>query len=453
MNTDPKQNDTDTPARDKSPFAKAFKTLGKQIKGLFLRNLPWKLLAGFLALCLWAGLITQDPTLTRERIFSDVQVSLTGTDTLRRNGFILLSGAQEEPVNVRLRVDVPQREYNTVSASNYNPRIDLSRITETGNQALRISSTSSTTFGIVQEIFPDTLEVVVDEYYSNPRVPVSLERSGQFPKGFHGTAPSLDPSYVTVSGPKSIVSRISRVVVSFDVSSLRPQLGLVRTAVPMRFEDPNGDPVESSLIEVTNAGVLLRSIIVEQMLYPTKTLPVNSQVLTTGKPANGYEVKSITATPNILVAAGDELGLTALDSLFIDKGVDVSGKSESFTVEVTLRQPSELVYLSSKSVVLSIEIGPVISAREFKQLKFSFAGKPDGHTVISELKNVSATLTGPTLLLDTLKTADLSVYVDISGLEPGEHEVPLLLEVKNANPQSVTYDISPKLVKFRLESN
>ena len=45
-------------------------------------NLGWKLLALFLAVALWAGLITQDPTLTREKTFSDVQVNITGSDTL-----------------------------------------------------------------------------------------------------------------------------------------------------------------------------------------------------------------------------------------------------------------------------------------------------------------------------------------------------------------------------------
>ena len=40
---------------------------GKRLLAFVARNWPWKLLSLVLAVCLWAGLITQDPTLTRER--------------------------------------------------------------------------------------------------------------------------------------------------------------------------------------------------------------------------------------------------------------------------------------------------------------------------------------------------------------------------------------------------
>ena len=74
-------------------------------------NWPWKLLALLLALCLWAGLITQDTSLTRERVFYDVPVSVAGEDTLRRtNGLIVVSGLDEDHLTARMRVDVPQGE-------------------------------------------------------------------------------------------------------------------------------------------------------------------------------------------------------------------------------------------------------------------------------------------------------------------------------------------------------
>ena len=67
--------------------------LGRAFKAV-INNWPWKLLALFLAVCLWAGLITQDPTLTRERVFTDASVGITGADTLRRNGLIVVSGLE-----------------------------------------------------------------------------------------------------------------------------------------------------------------------------------------------------------------------------------------------------------------------------------------------------------------------------------------------------------------------
>ena len=118
MNAEPKK----AAEQPRPSLRKALKGAPQRLWRLIYHNWPWKLLALFLALCLWAGLITQDPTLTRERVFTDVTVSVVGPDTLRRNsGLIVLSGLEDENLTARLRVDVPQREYNTVTASNYNP--------------------------------------------------------------------------------------------------------------------------------------------------------------------------------------------------------------------------------------------------------------------------------------------------------------------------------------------
>ncbi len=453
MNLEPEQNEKKTVAPEKRTIWNEVKRLPPKIWRVFLHNLPWKLLAIFLAICLWAGLITQDPTLTRERVFVDVPVTMMGADTLLRNGMVVVTDWDQEPLSARLSVDVPQREYNTVTSAHYNPRIDLTRITQTGRQALKIATTSTTAYGTVREVVPDSIEVVVDEYITNYRVPVNIERAGQYPKGFYGTTPSLDPAAVSVSGPKSIIDQIARVIVDFDVSHLPAQAGLIRTAMPMRFVDRDGKDIVNDLIDVTSAGVLLRSVVVEQTLYATKTLPISSLALTTGVPAAGCEVKSVTATPNILVAAGDEIGLKALDSLFLEKAVDVSGQSESFTVEVEINQPSELVYLSAKTVTLSIEIGPTISVKEFDGLKLLFWDQTEKRTVHSDLTSISLTLTGPSTLLDGIKPTALTAYVDVTELPEGEHELPILLNIDGVDEQKFTYDISPKLAKLRIEIN
>ena len=47
------------------------------VRNVLLRNWPLKLLSLVLALALWAGLIAQDPTLTRDKVFRDVSPSTT----------------------------------------------------------------------------------------------------------------------------------------------------------------------------------------------------------------------------------------------------------------------------------------------------------------------------------------------------------------------------------------
>ena len=77
MNAEPKK----AAEQPRPSLRKALKGAPQRLWRLIYHNWPWKLLALFLALCLWAGLITQDPTLTRERVFTDVTVSVVGADT------------------------------------------------------------------------------------------------------------------------------------------------------------------------------------------------------------------------------------------------------------------------------------------------------------------------------------------------------------------------------------
>jgi len=451
MNLSPEEQEKKDPLLQKTTLLAAIKTLLIRIWKSLLHNLTWKFFAVFLALCLWAGLITQDPTLTRERIFNDVPITILGSDTLQRNALVLLTDFDNEPLVVRLHADVPQREYNTVLASNYNPRIDLSRITQPGTQTLRILTSSTTVYGSVQEVVPDSVEVVIEDYVTNYRIPASIEIIGQYPKGFYAATPSINPSTISISGPKSVIDQVARVVVDFDVSNLRAQPGSSRTALPVRFVDASGNPVESKMIDVTNAGVLLRTVIVEQTLYPTKTLPVASQAIITGKPSSGYEVKSVTSTPNVLQAAGDEIGLNALDMLFIDTPINVTGKDESFTVEIEVKQPQELVYLSSKTVIISVEIAAIIDSREFEGLRINYVDRSTQRMVSSDTKLVFVTLTGPSVQLSKLKRSALSAFIDVTDLSAGEHELPIMLDIQGAIGDIYSYETYPPLVTIMVE--
>jgi YbbR domain-containing protein len=449
MNTEPARK----PDKPEKAVRGILAGLPRKFWRMFSHNLLWKLLALALAIGLWAGLITQDPTLTRERVFTDVPVSVTGADTLRRNGLIVTGGLNDASGRVLLRVEVPQREYNSVVTANYNPRIDLSKLTDTGEQSLKITTTSTTTYGNVTEVSPDSVTVTVDKYVTSYRLPVTVRVAGEYPTGFYGASPTLDPSIVSVSGPESVVSRIARVVVDFDVSRLPPQAGLLRTALTPAYEDAEGNRLDSALVEASSAGVLLRSIVVEQQLYPTKSLSLNTLALSTGTPATGYEVKSVTPTPGVLIAAGDETALSALDSLFVEHAVDVSGRSTSFAAEVKVRKPSELVYLSSDSVMLTVEIGPSLAVRSFEDVPLTITGTGANLRASSETKAVSVSVTGPKLRFDTLKASALKAFVDTAGLLAGTYALPVKLTVRDTDEKTYTYAITPQNVAVTIEAD
>jgi len=426
------------------------KTLPKRLWALIANNLQWKLLAVVLAIGLWVGLITQDTTLTRERIFSDVPVSITNSETLRRNGFIVVHGLEEESATVRLKVDVPQQEYNDVTYFNYNPRLDLSKITEAGEQSVKVNTTSSSAYGTVTDVSPDSIPVVVDAYITNYRIPVQVQVTGDYPEGFYGTPPSVDISYVTVSGPESIVSQIARILLTYDVSSLPAREGAIRTALPFQYIDMEDHPLDSSLIEPTSTGVLLRSIVVTQELYPVKNIALNQSMLIAGVPAKGYEVKSVTVSPSTIIAAGDETTLSTLQTLFLDQAVDITDQDAAFTAEVKISRPENIVYLNADTVVLIIDIGPVYTTQTFEDIPLSIRDTPEDLVSASETTKAAVSVTGPALAMETLRTSKLKAFVSAEGLTPGTFDLPIQLIIDREDADVFTYTLTPQSIAVTL---
>lgn len=439
------------PTSEHSEQAREMQAMANSLLQLVMKNWGFKLVALVSAVILWAGLISQDPTLTREKVFSGVTISVTGQDTMKRNGYIVVSDLDEIRRDAYMRVEVPQMQYDNASASTYNPRVDLSRIKETGSITLRVTTTTSSTYGAVSEISPNTLEIEVEEYITRYRIPVLVYTTGEPPEGFYATTPSVDPPLVAISGPKSLVEKIVRAEATIDQTTLPAREGTVRTAIPFRLIDTQGKEVESKLIEVTSESVLLDTVIIEQNMYATKAIDLSQVGLITGTPAEGYEIKTVTITPSVITAAGRSTGLDALDTLYADSQVDVGEMTESFTQQLRVRKPSGLNYLSADTVTVAVEIGPVIKSRTFDDVKIEIIGVGKGLTAALSSKTCSVTVMGAQLWVDSLRKANIILRADLAGLEEGEHEVPVTLLIANDNGESYTLEASPAMVMAEIK--
>ncbi|MGN0779357.1 MAG: YbbR-like domain-containing protein [Aristaeellaceae bacterium] len=423
-----------------------WKELALAVLRVATHNWGFKLLALVLATALWAGLISQDPTLTREKIFTDVTLNVTGSETIKRNGLMVVSDLNSLLQGATLKADVPQMQYQNAQASYYNARIDLSRITQTGVQEVRVLTSNSTAYGSVSEVSPATVSIEVEEYITRYRIPVRVDTVGTVPVGYYATLPTLDPPLVTVSGPRSLVEKVACAEVVLDQSTLPEREGEIRTAVPFRLLDEQGNPVESTLLEVIGQSVLLDSVVVEQTMYSTRTIALSDLGLVSGTPAAGYEVKSVAITPEQVTAAGDEDALAVLDTLYPEGSVSVEGASQSFQQQVKVRKPSELVNLSSDSITVAVEIGPVIRSRIFTNVKISVTGVEDGQRAATDIRNVDVTITGAQLWVAALKSNALTLVCDASGLAEGTYQLPVICQVADSEGQTFSVEVAPETV-------
>lgn len=416
----------------------------RKIKSILLENWGTKLLAILIAIALWAGLITQDPSLTREKQFTDVSVNIMGAETLKRNGYIVLENLAEVLDDVAVRVSVPQGQYTAAQASNYSIRVDLSRITTAGEQTVKIMSTNSTTYGTVTEIVPPAVTLTVDQYVTRYRIPVTVVTEGEPPEGFYATEPSTDPPMITVSGPRTLVQRIVSAQVVADQATLPAQEGTVRRALAFTLVDETGAAISSDLLEVTSeASVLLDSIVVEQTMYTQRTVEFSDLGLVTGEPAEGYEIKGIYITPASVTIAGRASAITDINVLYAENTVSVRGLDQSVNKSLRVRQPSTIKYASTDMVNVAVEIGPIITSRAYETI-VSLQGLSASLREVGGIRTATVHLTGAQPWLDTLSSADVSLTCDLSSITaPGTYTLPLTCEVAGSEGQTYTSEIVP----------
>ncbi len=433
------------PNREKKDHARRDLILSK-IRSMLLDNWGTKLLALFIAIALWAGLITQDPSLTREKMFTNVSVSVTGSDTLKRNGFIVLEDIDEVLDDVSVRVSVPQAQYMAAQPINYSIRIELSRIRQAGEQELRILSTNSSAYGTVTQIDPPTVKLTVDEYITRYRIPVEVVTEGEVPEGYYASAPSTDPPMVAVSGPKTLVEKIVSARVVADQSTLPAREGTVRRALAFTLVDENGQAIQSDMLQVTSESVLLDSIIAEQTVYSQRMVEMSDLGLVTGAPAEGYEIKGVYISPASVTIAGRATIIDELKLLYADSDVDVSGRTESFSRSLRVRQPSTVKYVSTDTVTVAVEIGPIITSRAY-EARVELQGLRTEFREVGGTRTATVFLTGAQPWLDSLGAGDVTLACDLSGIaETGTFALPLNCTVKGSEGQSYTYEINPTTV-------
>lgn len=381
------------------------------------------------AVVFWSILVASDGTLTREKTFQNVAVSVTGESTLKSRGYIVMDDLDSLISGVKLTVEVTQSNYSRVSGTSYNPHIDLTQVTGEGENVLNVAF-SSQLYGPVVSCEPSSVRVNVERYITR-RVPVVLETSGGLP-GYYLDSAKTDPTMLSVSGPQSLVSQVARAVASIDVSLLSGERRSDRNSVQIRLQDAAGNTVESDLIEITNQTVLTDTVVVETELVPMREVPLEVESLVTGEPAEGYELLEVTASQeSLLIAAADEV-LDAITVLTTDQPLSIEGATQDVTGTVRLRRPTGIENTVPYDVTVTARIGEMTAQRTLRQVQVEVDGLDDSLRASLSREKQTVQLTGPYTFINGLSQSDVRLFVDVNGLGEGTHVVPVQISIDNA---------------------
>ena len=328
------------------------------VKHIVCHNAILKVIAVLISVVLWAGLISQDESITRDKTFQNVNVSVTGTEVLKNNGYIVVSNLEEKLKDVSFVAEVPQKQYENAEASAYNLRLDLSRIKGTGEQEIKIQSTNSATYGKVISVNPSSITVDVEDYIIRQRIPVAAPfMEGEIPEGWYMVTNSVDPALVAVSGPKSVVQTISKAAATINMNEIEWSEKTFIDSYKIKMYNRTGEEVDSSLLSVTTSSLSIDSVVIELSLLPCEYYDTDDLVQISGTVAPGYRITGVKISPeSIMVAARQEV-LDQLADLSLEYNtVNVENLKETKGFQLKVLKPSENAVLSNDTVTVMVEI-------------------------------------------------------------------------------------------------
>jgi YbbR domain-containing protein len=284
------------------------------------------------------------------------------------------------------------------------------------------------------EVVVDVEPIIAREYPVQVAVPVGLPADQRLEQ------PTIEPKSVTISGPRSIIGDIARVVV-------RPELGgnpddLARGARPIPL-DIAGREVTSPRMEINPASVVVT--LPARTLRSSKTVPVRYSIV--GQPAAGYQIGSIQTTPAQVNIVGDADLLQRVTALETEP-IDITDRRQSLNQTVPLRVPTG-VTAEQPNVLVDVGIAP-IEARVRLTLNVIPTGYAPGLRVQVVPGTVDVTLKGPVPRIQEIDVGALRAEVRLQGYGPGTHVLPAQvigpgldrLEVVELQPARVTVQLS-----------
>lgn len=414
------------------------KLILRHLWGALSQNLGWKIFSFVSAVLLWSYITSSDPTITRSKTITGVELTTSGHSVLQSRDLALLTDPTTLLQDVRVTLDVPQAYYSRVSADTVHVELDLSQIRQTGRQEVELTGTSG--YGTVVQIIPSKLEVVVEKL-DQRSVPVNVELTGAVDEeNYWYSIGRSNPYQLTVSGPSSIVQTLSSALVQLDVTGITGDYSW--TLAPSLLNS-NGEVVTQNLSRSSS------SVTVGVSVYPTKELEVvcSPDTATVGRPAEGYQITRIEVQPETVTAAADSELLSQLESLTFTP-VGVTGRQKSFSQTTSITKLKGIEYLSSEQVTVTVYIEEQTSTKTFHSVPLTVVGAADGQKASISQTSVSVKVTGPYSVVEELVRGDIIARADVTGLAEGEHVLPISVSVDN-HPE-LTFEADPVEVSVNL---
>ena len=410
------------------------------MKDKILNNLPLKIISVVIAAVIWYVVTAvSDPIITKT--FSDVPVQITNESYLAEGKKTYQVSEQYQSIAVSVRGN--RSVVNGIKASDIAVTADLTQIVTMDTDPVYVPVTAVCTGASAEKgvsIHTQTTTIPIEiEDVDSAKFPISVDVGDTLPaKEYEIGEKIADPSTITVSGPESLIKKISSIVARVDVSGMS-ESGTVRGTLAVI--DKNLDAMTETQMNFLTFETGIREIDVSIVLWRRQT-GVRLEAAYTGTPAHGYQVADVTTTPEEITVAGSEEALKKLaangNKITIPGDmINIDGQSKDTDITVNIddlltEEPELTITNSAETVTVHVSILPN-GSKEF-QLdvdNISVMNLGTNLSVSYDQTQIPVRIMASDANLKTFQTSQIKAAINLAGKGEGDYVVPVEIELPN----------------------
>lgn len=394
-------------------------------------NLTLKIFALIIAIILRSYVMSKEnPIITKP--IRNVEVNLTNIESLEEQTLVIM-----EPKTARINIEISGKinSLKDIDEKDIIATVDLSGYKE-GNFRVPVYVEVPPEFKIV-DYSPKEILFKFEKIIRKEGL-VTLETTGELPKGYVLGEPEIKPQSVYIKGPRSWVDSVSKVLATVDIKDKTEDIKVTR---PIKLVDGSGEDIRGVELEQGSVDVFIP-------IYQTKKVPIELQ--TEGQLPDNHDIVDININPATIEVKGKKETLKGINSIST-KIMDINSLVGKRNVLVELDIPDNVELVDpNQQVTITLNID------ESKTNTFNYTLRDvdiknlDPGLKIDEEdldQTFEVILVGVGSKIDSLTKGDLSIEMDLQDLGEGSHKVNLSVREEAG---IISIDIVPQNLNIKL---
>jgi YbbR domain-containing protein len=400
------------------------------MKEKITNNLSLKILSLIVAIFIWLLVINVDnPIITKTFVVTDVQ--LLNEAYIDADGKMCMRDEEQQPIRVTIKAQ--RKILDDISVMDIRAVADLQQAVSLDTTPVMVPITASV--GKIPaeniQVSPQNLSLHIEDKETQEFVVTVTTNNTRPDKGYEIGNLISNPEKIRITGPTSLINKIDKVVASVNVNGA---VADVTQETDVTVIDKNGEEFSSQDLNYLNVS----KVYVSARLWKVRT-DVKISAECSGSTAEGYQVESVTTTPNVISVAGSDEALSALaeqnNTIWIPAdAIDISGKDkdheEKINISEYLPEGLKLTSDSSEDVFVHVNILPQGSTVcEIPTKNIKVENMPKGMQAAFDAAQIEVRVKKTREDMDDLKEKDIKASIDLKDKEEGSYELPVRIQI------------------------